>query len=237
MTDTLVRDSTRGEAVAPRPARGPLARFSLAHGLMALAGLLAFVLIATVLGEKGDTVMVAVAGRDIPAGAVMTRDMIETTELAADSALASTLLHADQLGSRALVTARPLAEGEALRPSDLVAAGDHDGRRLMSIPITRDHAVGGELSVGDRVDVIDVSDGTAAWVVHDTQVVRVASSGGSGGITRDASREFYVVIEVDADEALALAEALADGKVEIVRSTGAEPIDDDANARQGRPDA
>lgn len=227
MTDTLVRDPARGDVLAPRRRRGPLARFSLAHGLMALSGLLAFVLIATVLSEKGDTVVVAVAARDVPAGTVITPEMVDTTELSTDSPLASSLLRAEQVRSGSWVTARPLREGEALRPSDLVEAGDHTTQRLMSVPVSRDHAVGGALSVGDRVDVIDVSEGEARWVVRDAQVVRVASSSSSGGIARDATREYYVVLEVDAPEALALAEALSDGKVEVIRSTGAEPIPDE----------
>lgn len=42
--------------------------------------------------------------------------------------------------------------------------------------------------------------------------------------TLDAStRTFHVVVAVDGDEALRLAAALADEKLEVVRSTGAAP--------------
>jgi hypothetical protein len=43
----------------------------------------------------------------------------------------------------------------------------------------------------------------------------------SGGLTRGVERDFFVVVQVSAEEALALAQALADGKVDVVRSTGA----------------
>ncbi len=94
----------------------------------------------------------------------------------------------------------------------------------MSIPVPREKAVGGGLRVGDRVDVIDVVDGEAAFVMADAQVVSVSSAATSGGITSGAAGDFFVVVEVDARQALAVAEALADGKVDVVRSTGAEPI-------------
>ena len=40
-----------------------------------------------------------------------------------------------------------------------------------------------------------------------------------------ASGDFYIVVAVDADQALLLAEAIRDGRIEVVRSTGADPIE------------
>ncbi len=51
--------------------RNLLSRFTLAHGLMVLSGLLAFVLIAAVVGDRSEQMEVAVARADIPAGAVV----------------------------------------------------------------------------------------------------------------------------------------------------------------------
>lgn len=93
----------------------------------------------------------------------------------------------------------------------------------MSIPVPRENAAGGSLGVGDRVDVIDTVDGVARYVALDVEVTKVSAPSSSGGITRGAGREFFVVVQVDALQALAIAEALADGKLNVVRSTGAAP--------------
>jgi Flp pilus assembly protein CpaB len=94
----------------------------------------------------------------------------------------------------------------------------------MSIPVKRENAAGGALSVGDRVDVITTATGQAQWVVAGVQVIGVAPSASSGGLTRDVTSGYYVVVEVDADQALALAGALGGEKIEVVRSTGAAAI-------------
>lgn len=86
-----------------------------------------------------------------------------------------------------------------------------------------ENAVGGALAAGDRVDVIDVVDGAARYVVTGALVTRVPSSETAAGIARGAARDFYVVVQVDDAGALALAEAAADGKLDVVRSSGAAP--------------
>jgi hypothetical protein len=92
----------------------------------------------------------------------------------------------------------------------------------MSLPVPVEHAAGGALVEGDRVDVISVIDGNAAFVAADLEVVAVSEnpSGAIGSIG-----EYHVVVSVTADAALDLAAALDAGSVEIVRSTGAETID------------
>jgi hypothetical protein len=93
----------------------------------------------------------------------------------------------------------------------------------MSLPVPVEHAAGGSLVAGDRVDVIAVSDGVAGFVAVDLEVTSVAD-GASGAIGTVSS--YHLVVNVDSDEALRLAEALAAGPVEIVRATGAERIEE-----------
>jgi hypothetical protein len=61
-------------------------------------------------------------------------------------------------------------------------------------------------------------DDTAAFVASDLEVVSIAdtSQGGIGGFGL-----YHVVVAVTADEALALANAIDDDSVEVIRSTGA----------------
>lgn len=207
-----------------RPRRSLLSRFSTAHGLMALSALLTFVLVVTATKGSDAHLRVAAASTDLPAGARVTREALREVEVPADGALGRATVRWDQIGVGDLVTAHPIAAGELLRPSDLVAAGVGVTQlRAMSVPVKRERAVGGTLRVGDRVDVVDVVDGTAQWIVTGAQVIAVPAPPSSRGLARDVGALYHVVVEVDADQALALAEALTHDTVSVVRSTGAPP--------------
>jgi Flp pilus assembly protein CpaB len=150
--------------------------------------------------------------------------MAAKASLPADDTLARVTVRWDQIGVGDRVAAHPIAAGEFLRPSDLAGPGVGAIRlRAMSVPVKRERAVGGMLRVGDRVDVVDVVDGTARWIVTGTQVIEVPAPPSSSGLARDVSAVYHVVVEVDADQALALAEALTHDMVSVVRSTGAPP--------------
>jgi Flp pilus assembly protein CpaB len=98
-----------------------------------------------------------------------------------------------------------------------------DGLRSMSIPVAREHAAGGQLRPGDRVDVIDIVDGEAIYAVTGAEVVTVGTE--RTGTLDATTRSFHVVVAVDGDEALRLTAALADEQLEVVRSTGAAPVE------------
>jgi len=191
---------------------------------MVVAGLLAFVLVLAVLRDRGATVAVAVASRDLPAGVAIGPDDVRMVEIPADSALRTSLVGAARLGDgRRWITAHALTEGEALTTSTLATPGAPGGLRAMSIAVAREHAAGGQLSAGDVVDVIDVASGRAEFVVRGAPVLGVASSGARHGLG-DVGGAFYVTVGVDSDAALRLAAALANGKVEVLRATGAADI-------------
>jgi len=193
----------------------------MAHGLMVLSGLLAFLLIVSVLGERSERLVVATARGDIAAGTTVTADLVEPSRLPAGTPLADRLATLDEVRRGTWTAGQPIAAGDPIRRSDLLASGEGSALRSMSIPVARENAVGGALRVGDRVDVIDVVEGRSAFVVTGAQVTKVPSTSVSGGLTRGVERDFFVVVQVSAEEALALAQALADGKVDVVRSTGA----------------
>ena len=195
----------------------------MAHGLMVLSGLLAFLLIASVLGDRSERLVVATAHDDIAAGTAVTPDLVEPTRLPARTPLADRLATLDEVRQGRWTAGQPIAAGDPIRRSDLLASGEGSALRSMSIPVARENAVGGALRVGDRVDVIDVVDGQSAFVVTAAQVTRLPSTSVSGGLTRGVERDYFVVVQVSASEALALAQSLADGKVDVVRSTGATP--------------
>lgn len=211
-------------SMTSRPARRLLGRFSRARALMVLSALLTFVLIASATGEKDRQINVAVARRDIAAGAVVSANLVGRVELPSKSALVGRMVPIERLGAGKWIATRPIAAGDPVRNSDLAPATDRPGLRAMSIPVKRENAAGGALSIGDRVDVISTASGQPQWVVTSVQVVGVPPSSSSGGLTRDVAAGYYVVVELDADQALALAGALAGQKIEVVRSTGAPVV-------------
>lgn len=225
---TTPRSSGRQRPTSAGPApprrRPPWSRLSGAHGLMVASGLLAFVLVATALDDRGATVRVAVAATDVPAGGAVSADRVRWAELPADSDLAGELVSPGELRGGRRVATQAIASGQPVLRRALAGEHDGDGLRWLSIPVAREHAAGGALRPGDRVDVIDVVDGVARYVVTGAEVARVGPGRTDRGLTA-GSREFHVVVRVDAEEALALAEALADGSLEVVRSTAATPAE------------
>lgn len=218
------RPAATNVGFSPRRRRSPIGRVSRAAALTWLAGTLAFVLSASVLRDRAERVEVLVAARDIPAGTELGPGLVRPVELDADSHLASTLLLRGGL-EPGMVVRGAVPQGSPIRASDLIRAADGDRLRSMSIEVDRAQAVGGEIEVGDLIDVIDVVDGTPTYVVAGVQVTNVASQPSSRGLSGSvASRGFFVVVRVDARQALALAGAMKDGGVQVIRSTGAEPV-------------
>ena len=115
----------------------------------------------------------------------------------------------------------PLTLGAVIQPS----AGNQLGE--MSIPVPQDQAVGGNLSVGDAVDVIQAdTSGGAKYVAQGLTVVAVARGAQAGLLGQaGAGSDFYITVSVTKADALRIAAALGAsssqaGSIEIVSSTG-----------------
>lgn len=204
--------------VEERSRRRGMRRWSIGHVAVAVAAILAFVANLAFLRSQDDATAVVVAARAIEAGEVIERDDLSTTMLRADAGLLATLLTSAE-GMEGRVARRPLGEGELVGAGDLLDGAGPDGLASMSIPIDPSHAAGGSIRVGDRVDVVDVDgDGSAGYVVRDVPVVGVSSSG-SGALA--ATGRDHLVLGLDEGQVLVVAEAIADGEVEVVVTTGA----------------
>jgi Flp pilus assembly protein CpaB len=164
------------------------------------------------------TVLIAVAGHDIQPGQQVTSADLRRVAVPADSPLLNALAGADTVGLPGLIAAHRITAGAPIAKGDLLGAAGGIGRRSMSVPVPIERANGGDLSPGDRIDVIDTSGGQPSYVANDLEVLTVVDSN-TGGLTDRAA--FSVSVSVDADQALAVAGALAGGKVDLVRSTGA----------------
>jgi len=212
---------SREAGTSSPPAKPVRRRPSLSHILISVTVILAFGLNYLALQNREAVILVAIADQPISEGSVLTADALRLVPLAADFDAVETLLVEDDLTAmEGRIFARSIPAGGLIEVAALVDAGVEDGHRAMSIPIAVEHAAGAVMVVGDRVDVITVVDGVARFVATDLAVIAHAEAEG-GGLSAAA---YHVTVAVDEEEALALAEAIDAGSLELVRSTGAAPI-------------
>jgi len=205
--------------------RRPRRRLSTSHVLIGVVAVLAFVLNLLVLQDRGSTVLVAVADRHIAEGSALTADSLRLVPVDADfDALESMVLEEHISDFEGWIATRSLEAGDLVLNSEIIEPGMTSGMRTMSLPVDPEHAAGGSLVVGDRIDVISVVDGDARFVVANVRVTGVAASE-SGSFS---SSSYYVVVGVEGHQALLLAKALEDGPLEVIRATGAPKVQEGA---------
>lgn len=209
-----------GDRVVPAPPRRPVTtRVPPSLALAVVAAVLAALFFLRATGGP-EGVLVAVAARDIAAGEAVAIGDLRFSEVAASPRVLATLVPRKDLAALdGTIATRGIVEGSPLLRADLVAPAAGGGQRAMSLPVEREHAVGGALRPGDRVDVIDGAEGS--YVVTDAEVLAVPSL--SSG-TLSGTGTYAITIAVDAQGALRLAAAIAGGKIEVVRSTGADVL-------------
>lgn len=223
---------------APTARRRIGSRLSTGHVVMIVAALLAALLNFSALRARDDTVRVAVAVRDVPAGAPVEADAVRFTDARLDDDVVATLLSPEQVARvEGWIATQPIAPGEPIRASDLRAPAAPKAQRAMSLPIDPAHAVAGALRSGDRIDVITVRDGKADYLVTDAEVLAASGPEQRGGLG-DTYR-YSVTLAVDDETALRLAAALHTGALDVVRSTGStavQPALDEQPAAAGTQD-
>jgi Flp pilus assembly protein CpaB len=209
------RANSGNESPSPERTGRRLAR---GHWVALTLGMLAFLVNIAVLRDRSEVVLVAVARQAIAPATEITDAMVRYVEVPADSPLASSMVEDDALAAGGVYARRQIAEDEPLVRGAVVDDVPDDGLRSMSVPVPREHAAGGTLGVGDRVDVIYVAE-RPVFAVTDAEVLAIGEeTAGSNG--RPAG-EYHLVLAVDTAETLRLAAALDSGKLDVVRATGA----------------
>lgn len=222
---------TAGSSVAPlrstaevRPPRPRLSgRLSLGHVTMVVAALVAAVLNYSVLRAHDEVTQVAVAARAIPSGAPITGDALRLTDVRVDEEVRSRMLDPERVAQvDGWIATGPIGRGEILRTTDVRSPSAPEALRAMSLPIAPEHAVAGGLRAGDRVDVIEVRDDAATYLVTDVEVLAVPPTQARGGL--GVLSQFSVTLAVDDQTALRLAVGLRSGALDVVRSTGSQAV-------------
>lgn len=223
-------------AAEVEPRRRLSGLLSVGHVTMVVTALVAAVLNYSVLRAHDEAVRVAVAAHAIPAGAPVTADALRFTDARVDDDVLATMLDPERAaGVDGWIATGPIAAGELVRASDLRSPSAPQAQRAMSLPIDPEHAVAGALRAGDRVDVIEVRDDVATYLLTDAEVLAVPASQPRGGL--GALSHFSVTLAVDDDTALRLAVGLRSGALEVVRSTGSRAVRQDNAEAAGEPAA
>ena len=205
---------------AIRQGRRATVRFSTAHLVAVAAGLTAAVLLLTWTRSQERVIPVVVAAHDIAAGVGVDTADLAVVEIPAGTVLAGSLTSADQLETLAgRVTTRSIARSEPVLASDTRPAEADTGVRAMSFPLSAANAVGGDLSPGDRVDVLVVTDDATRYVATGVPVLAIPESQAAGLAT--ATSAWWVTLGVDDAQALEIADGSEHGTIYVLRSNGA----------------
>ncbi len=190
---------------------------------MVLAAVLAFVTNVMVLRSQEETRPVVVAASAIEAGRTLSATDFKVAEVDLEDDLFANLTPWEQAsGLTGLVAARAIGAGQMVVAADVRSPAAPNGLRAISIPIDPEHAVGGALIAGDRIDLISVTEDASTYVLANVEVLAVPAEA-RGSLT--GAGGYYLVVAVNADQALAVADAIRGGQVEIVRATGSTVIE------------
>src|SRR5262245_27734754 len=195
--------------------RAYASRVSTGHVVMILAGVLGALVTLNVLRAADSTTPVLVAAKDLTPGAVLDEDAVRVARVHVDGdVLASLLPVAAMRQLRGQVATASVVEGTLLSRGQFKAASAGGASRLMSFPIARARAVGGQLDAGDAVDILAVErdTGRTGYVVTNLQVVDIEGSS-SGPL--DTEGDLTVTVSVAPRDAARIASALEVATVTI----------------------
>ncbi len=172
-------------------------------------------------GSAAAAERVWVAAADLDAGHVLGAGDLEPAEIRAEPSLVAGLSHVAAGPPVGRVLRTPLRVGAPLSIDGL--GGSIAPGRELTVPVTPDHALGGEVRVGDRIDVLGTFDkGTdvaRTQIIARAATVRgVVHSDGLFGQRQGALSA--VTVLVDPDDALALAFAARNAEIDVLRAHG-----------------
>ena len=169
-----------------------------------------------------STVGVVALARDVPANHVLTGEDLVVRRIHASDSVLDGLVPSDALSTvRGRVLLFPLA-ADGLLPRGAIAVEPRQGREI-TVPVTPEHALGGRVRLGDRVDVLgsftkSTADARTLTVVHGAEVVEMVRSEGLFGSR--AGELSALTVSVPPDDAVFLAFAIRNADLDIVRTTG-----------------
>jgi Flp pilus assembly protein CpaB len=197
-----------------RPAGVPGARAVFGGVLVALSGLVTFVMWARANGTPEHAY--AVAADTLGPGDPVGPDAVRWVRMDLPAGVAGAAFRdgADLEGRVALA---PIAEGQLIQAASLSDQGGHDPTAELSIALARERAVNGRLRPGDLVDVYATTrDESTTQVATGIRVLDVSEAGS----TFDGGGDLTVTLGVsESEEQVAIVDAAANGAVTLIRTT------------------
>jgi Flp pilus assembly protein CpaB len=216
---TRVRRQTTAPAattVDRRLATLPTGRAVVGGLLVAVAALGLFT--AWSQANRHHTTRYLVAARDLPAGTVLSADLLATVEADVKGAPADRLF-ADPARLIGRVTTTPVQSGELLSASMVQAPQDAPPVYEMAVSLTTDAALAGQIRIGDHVTVVASDDHCTSVLAADVAVQRIDEQGDS----LSAGKYIVNLRLANAAQLLALAQADKAGTVRLARSDTSSP--------------
>lgn len=168
------------------------------------------------------TVAVVASARDLPANHTLVPEDLRVAHVNASDAVLDGLVRTDDISSLSgQVLLFPL-EADALIGRSSLADAPTSGPEI-TVPVTPEHALGGRIQLGDRVDVLGSFNdpGTGArtlTIATDAVVVELVRGEGLFGQREGALSA--LTLSVTPDEALPLAFAIRNADLDLIRTTG-----------------
>ena len=224
MADTLVGSRTgvrrNGDAAGAHPLRRrrslPGGRAVVGGFLVALAAVGVFAGYTTATTEESQAYLVA--RRDLPLGHRITKADLGTLDMDLP-ALSRAKVYRDPAHLIGAVVIGPVAKGELVQASSVVAGGGDTNEAQISFSIESARAVNGTLRRGELVDVVATfgtgADGYTAVVVKGA---RVADRTEADGTLSSGGEEVVTLAVPQEADTLAVAHAVNAGTITLVRS-------------------
>jgi hypothetical protein len=189
--------------------------------LMVVAAVGVFVAYTDATGNPSTSYVVAAT--DLRVGDAIASEDLELTSIDLPASVsARAFISPDELTGRVVVA--PVAAGEVLQASAVTEQVPPEAGTEVAITVPRENVATGRLEVGDRVDVFQTTEEGTSTVVRGVQVIDLTVDDsddlGDGGDVE------VVVIVPDGGAVGELIHALRVADITIVRSTFAEPSDE-----------
>lgn len=202
---------------------GMRGRFGTAHLIAVAAGLVAALLLLSWTRSQDQVLSVVVAAEEIGLGATVGAADLRRVEIPAAASIATSIVPGVELETLVgQVSTRSILIDEPILRSDFRLAASNTGLRAMSISLPPSNAVGGDLAVGDLVDVLVVSDDTSRFVAEQVPVLDLPAQVTTGLVASGSA--WWVTLGVEGAEALEIADGVERGTIYLLRSNGSPAL-------------
>lgn len=207
-------------AVAKRHARASWVNLRTVLGLILFCS--ALIAGARILEGAQTTVPVWTTTRDLPQDHVLGPDDLVLVEAHLPASVLTRYVPAERQLEGALLT-RAVGAGELIASDWVSTAGTGEASRSMTIPVTPEHAVGGDLKPGDRIDVFATFDpgdirAKTSLLLRGAEVLEVVTA---GGLTLGDEALVGVTVALSPEDSARVAFAVRTAEIDVVRVVGA----------------